>query len=100
MESPSVPSSKPKPWSPAEDERLRALVLGGATFVEAGIEIGRHPGSTAKRAKALGLRTDAAIAWATRERIVELLAEGWRPSRIAAQVGASVETVQRVGGLS
>ena len=76
------------------DERIYAMSLAGKGRAEIAVELEMGVEAVSLRLHRLGVKNQ--IPWAIREAILDRHQQGWRPSRIARQVGVIQPVVERV----
>lgn len=84
---------KTGPWSEAEKIVLRSTIASGGTVRAVAMAFGRSKSSVSSMASDLGLRSMQRVPSPTRERIRDLVAAGWAPSRIAKRLRVDLDVV-------
>mgnify|MGYP003117839957 CR=1 FL=1 len=76
------------------DEKIYSLSMNGMGRAEIAQTLAMHVEAVSLRLHRLGIKSQ--LPWAIREAILDRHSQGWRPSRIARQVGVIQPVVERV----
>ncbi len=85
-----------RPFSGEEDREIARRFAAGESIEGIAEGVGRSYAATTTYMTRTGLVGRKGLGHGVRERILERIAEGWRPSRVARQHGLRVEVVERI----
>ncbi len=85
-----------RPFSGDEEQEIARLFAIGSSVEQIADATGRTSTSIGTHLTRLGLVGRKGLSHGVRDRVLERIASGWRPSRIARQHGMRVEVVERI----